>query len=34
MKEKVGGWGNKIFMEMFTSMLHGFLHVFFSGVLD
>ena len=25
MKEKVGGWWNKIFMEIFRSMLHGFL---------
>ena len=25
MKEKVGGWWNKIFMEVFRSMLHGFL---------
>ena len=27
MKEKVGGWWNKIFMEIFRSMLHGFLHL-------
>ena len=25
MKVKVGGWWNKIFMEIFRSMLHGFL---------
>ena len=25
MKGKVGGQGNKIFMEIFRSMLHGFL---------
>ena len=25
MKGKVGGWWNKIFMEIFMSMLHGFL---------
>ena len=25
MKGEVGGWWNKIFMEIFTSMLHGFL---------
>ena len=25
MKGEVGGWWNKIFMEIFRSMLHGFL---------
>ena len=33
MKEKVGGQWNKIFMEIFRSMLHGFF-ASFSGVLD
>ena len=30
MKEKVGGWWNKILMEMFRSMLQGFFACFFS----
>ena len=30
MKGRVGGWWNNTFMEMFRSVLHGFLHVFFS----
>ena len=33
MKGKVGGQWNKIFMEIFRSMLHGFF-AFFSGVRD
>ena len=33
MKGKVGGQWNKIFMEIYRSILYGFF-AFFSGVLD